>query len=533
MISGSKDNLSRCTLCPALCELELAWKGPDIPRVEYPRQSGKGLCPRGAAMGELLASPSRIRKAAISGRQVPMLDAVASIAERIKDNGAIFFIDANLPLEEVVAVAETVSGWQQAELCLIGSPEDEQLILGLEASGAAYIAQEDLSQCDGFVVIGDVFATNPRCSRYVLDVLMSNRRAPMVVIDSSGSIVAKFARTLISCKPGEEIEALKSGELTAAVEPCKKLGVIVSAEPARGRIWRQLGFLAGQLAKSHGGGVAVQTAGANAIAAIRLNQQYKLTPLAEAVSPGVEKTRIAIGVDILGILDRLEVEVAVAAAAVPNETTKSAEIVLPVPLPCEMEGNFLQSGHRLTKVSALMPSPAGVPSVSELVKMIASSAGFKASAFSGKLPALEPITIDAPAALAESAGVFDDDAGSKTLTMFRQSTHHYAGTLTSQASWQGKGNSPFQVRINPADAAELGLKDLDTVRLETKSAGTVAQVQVVEHIPAGTLAVPEGYPQGRRLIRYEIDSELQAVVSYPAKVKLEKIGSFVDARGAQ
>ena len=77
------------------------------------------------------------------------------------------------------------------------------------------------------------------------------------------------------------------------------------------------------------------------------------------------------------------------------------------------------------------------------------------------------------------------------------------------------------------------MKDLDMVRLETKSVSTVAQVQVVEHIPAGTLAVPEGYPQGRKLIRYEIDSELQAVVSYPVKVKVEKIGSFVDARGAK
>ena len=45
---------SRCTLCPAGCELGLAPAGPDTWRSEYPTGDEAGLCPRGSAMGELI-----------------------------------------------------------------------------------------------------------------------------------------------------------------------------------------------------------------------------------------------------------------------------------------------------------------------------------------------------------------------------------------------------------------------------------------------------------------------------------------------
>ena len=95
MISGNQNNLARCTLCPAMCRLELGWKGPDIPVIEYPAEAGAGLCPRGSALGELLSSPYRLRRSAD----------ITAAARRMSGGATTVLIDGNLPLEEIAASA--------------------------------------------------------------------------------------------------------------------------------------------------------------------------------------------------------------------------------------------------------------------------------------------------------------------------------------------------------------------------------------------------------------------------------------------
>ncbi|MCK4626613.1 MAG: hypothetical protein KAV00_14945, partial [Phycisphaerae bacterium] len=134
MNSLNQDNLTCCTLCPAMCPMELIWKGPDRPAVEYPTEAGAGLCPRGSALGELLASPYRIRRP---------VDIEAAV--KLMTDGATVLIDGNLPLEEIAAAAEIISAWDGVNLCCVVSPEDEQLLLGVEATGAVYLADDDLA----------------------------------------------------------------------------------------------------------------------------------------------------------------------------------------------------------------------------------------------------------------------------------------------------------------------------------------------------------------------------------------------------
>ena len=49
-----------CMLCPAGCELALSPGGPDQWQVAYPLQGGRGLCPRGSALAELLNHRGRL-----------------------------------------------------------------------------------------------------------------------------------------------------------------------------------------------------------------------------------------------------------------------------------------------------------------------------------------------------------------------------------------------------------------------------------------------------------------------------------------
>ncbi len=517
---ATKENLARCTLCPGLCALGLGWNGPDLPRVEYPSDSGAGLCPRGSALGELLASPARLRWARRrEGRRLVDMDfsgAIAAAAERIS-GGATVLMDGGCSVEEIAAAAEIAAAWEGVRLCLVVAPDDEQMLLGVEASGANYLADEELANCDGFVVVGDPFAVNPRCARGVLDALRAQRRAPLVVIDSGGGVAAGFATMRAGCRPGGELEALQSDAVASAVEPCRKLGVLLAADPGRGAGWGRIGYLAGKLANAHGGGVSVQTVGANALAAVRARKQLALGSLAEAATPGRgEAVRVALGVDMLGLLGWAGPAVAVAAAAVANPTTNSAEIILPLALPCESGGTFLQAGTRRVSTAPLLSPPAGVPTPAELLAKLAAAAGVKTGPWSGKLPSLDRLTVEAPAEVA---------AGSTTgrsLVAASQALLDAGGALMGQASWQRQVRPLPELRMSPADAGALGVADLAEVTVETESHSTAAKVRLVDWMAAGTMAISAGFYEARELLPYTIDAERDMVVSRPAAVQVSK-----------
>ena len=520
MTDATKDNLACCTLCPALCSLELAWNGPDIPRVEFPPAAGTGVCPRGSALGELLASAARVRwprrREGERWVDLNLPEALSAAAERMSA-GATVFLDGNLPLEQLAAAAEIADGWDGVGLCLVVNPDDEQVLLGVEASGAHYLADEELGNCDGFVFVGDGFAANPRCARGVLDVLESGKRAPLVVIDSGAGVAGGFATLVVPCAAGGELGALKSKQVSSAVDACRKLGVVIAPEAGRGDGWRRLGYVAGKLASSHGGGVAVQTAGANALAAVRLANRLKLLSLAQAVAT-TQGVRVALGVDLLGLLGWSGPAVAVAAAAVANETTKSAELILPTALACEMGGTFLQAGTRSVKTAPLLAPPAGVPTPTELLGALAAAAGVKVSAWSGKLPSLERLALGEPADVAAASA----STNGRRIVAATRADRDTGGALAGKATWQSQVQSLPELRVARAEARELGLADLAEVTVETDSHAAAARVRVVDRLAAGTLAISAGYPEARKLVPYVVDAEQDGLASHPAPARVSR-----------
>ena len=515
-----EQNNSACLLCPALCELGLAWNGPDLPRAEVPLTAGGGVCPRGTALGGLLTAPGRIRwpRRRQGDRLVDLKlpQAVAEAAQRIMAGGAVVLIDAaTLPLEEIAAAAEVAAAWKQVALCCAIAPEDEQLLTGVEASGATYLTDDELAKCDGFVIVGDALASNPRCARPVFDALKKQRGAPLVAIDSGGGVSGGYATVAVPCRPGAEAEALKSNELVVAVKSCSKLGVILAAEAGRGGNWARVGFEAGKLASAHGGGVAVQTVGANALAALRAAKQLSLIPLAEAMTPGKgENLRLALGVDVLGTLGWTGPRPEIAAAALPNETTAAADLILPLALPCELGGTFVQAGTRAVGVSALIAPPAGVPSPAELLRQLAAAAGVKVPPYSGKVPALERI------GAAEPADVAEDFGNGRLLVAAREPIHHGDGALTANGDWQRQLRPLGELRLSPADAAELGVADRAEVQVETDAGRATMLARVEANMPTGVMAASEACAAARRLMPYTIESRRGVLVSKPASAKV-------------
>jgi anaerobic selenocysteine-containing dehydrogenase len=278
-----------------------------------------------------------------------------------------------------------------------------------------------------------------------------------------------------------------------------------------------MGYVAGKLANAHGGGVSVQTSGANALTAVRARQELGLMPLAEGTSSGQADTvRVALGVDVLGLLGWSGPPLAVAAAAVPNQTTESAELILPIALPCEVGGTFLQAGTRPVRSAPLLAPPAGVPTPVQLLRALAEAAGVRVASWSGRQPSLDRV------ALAEPAEVAGRPTNCRMITTGRQATHDDGGGLTAWASWQGQVQPLAELRVSPADAGELGLADLDEVNVETDSHCTRARIRIVTQLSPGTLTVSAGFPEARKLVPYATDAEQDVLVSDPAPVRVDK-----------
>jgi hypothetical protein len=517
-MTAEANKVARCTLCPGLCPLGLAWSGPDNPRVEFPTQAGSGLCPRGSALGELLTAPGRLRwpRRRDGARQAELSwPAAIESAARLMAGGATVLIDGNLPLEEISACAELAAQWKGLALCCVIAPEDEQTLLGVEASGAAYLADDELARCDGFLAIGDPFWANPRCARGVLDGLKAHPRSPLVVIDSGGGMTGNFATLKPACQAGGELAALSDKAVLGMLTNCKRLGVLIAPEAARGGIWQRVGFLAGQFATAHGGGVSVQTIGANALAALRAGRRLKLLTLAEALSPR-PGARVALGVDVLGLLGWSGPPVALAAAALADETTASADLVLPLALICEIGGTIIEAGNRPVVTAPLMPPPSGVPTTSELLRRIALAAGVNVAPFSGALAPTERLAVGEPP---EPAPVSADGL---MLVAARQAVNNVAGSLTSSASWQSKLRPLPELRVSPADAERIGTENGHVVSVQTHGAGVEAVVKVSARLATGVVAISDGYASVRKLFPYAIDAQRGEVASQPVAVKVAR-----------
>jgi hypothetical protein len=534
----------RCPLCPAACEVSLAPSGPDAFRSEAPLTGGRGLCPRGSALGELTASRKRIVQASggDGGRRqpLPLDEAYRRILAAAGEDTIVFCVSPALPVEELTAVAGWCDAWPQAKLCVSIEPAEDELLLGLEAGGAEYLSDDALAECDGFLVIGNAFAANPVCSRAVFDRRRDEPRTPLVVVDPGCGTAVKFATHALKVSPGMEASALSAvaagaglgGDAKGAAPPaempsavaagealagCKRLGVLVVAEYGRTPAWRQIGHLAARLAVERGGGVAPQTTGANALAAVRLAARAQGAGLSEIMHAGSSDV-IALGGDLIGMLGWADAEVLAAAAALPNRTTAKADFVLPLAMPGELDGTLLQSGTGTLQTAALLAPPAGAVRASDIAAGLAREAGVSGpSELSEDLAArLENLPTPEPAPAM-------DDPPAPVLLLGRQAMHAGCGELTVHGSWQQAMQELPELRVSADDGAQWNLKNLDTVAVATEADGEPvrARVRMDPELAAGVVVLPEGLPQCRTLLPSRTDPASGAMLAVPTTARIE------------
>jgi anaerobic selenocysteine-containing dehydrogenase len=547
--TAKRETQSRCTLCPAGCELRIGGLGAGGYQSEPPMVPGAGLCPRGLAIGELLDAPGRIRWATrrLDGRrqEIGLAEAARAIIAAAGDRDLVFFLDGALPCEQLLAADAWCRAWPRARLCVVLEPAERDLLLGTEASGAAYLSDADLAGCDGFLIVGDAFAANPACSRGVFNRRAADARVAIIVIDPGGGSAAKFATFRVAAPPGAELAAIAELARAAGVDSppiappdgmdvrsarsaglalagCKRPAIILAAEYGRGGDWRQIGYLAGKLAGALGGGVACQTTGANALAAVRLGPRLAAISLADALARQ-GAAWVTVGCDLLGMLGIRGREILAAGAAFANRSTEAAEFVMPAAIAMELGGMYLLGGERQVCLEAVLPPPAGVLEPADVIGSIARAGGVELPALPPAVGALSRLAAAAPSI---PAGCAAAAAASPVLMLGRQAADAGCGELTSHASWQSAVGSPPSVRLAAADARRIGVKDLDMVEVRTGELHVRACVRINHALDAGAVVLPEALCEARAMCPLHVSPVAGDVVASPGTVNIEAANDY-------
>jgi len=507
----------RCTLCPAGCELRVAAAGPDVVRSDYAVRPAYGPCARGSTLGELIGHPRRIRRPAkrTGGRWAPlsMREASRAILEAAGDRRIAILLDGNLPIEQLAAAAICCERWERASLSLVVEPTDRELLIGLDAGGATYLAEDDLASCDGFLMIGDVFAADPRLAKGLLDRRAEQPRTPIAAIDPGGGSASKFASHAVATTADGQRATLAAVAATAGLDTqdaagpdaqragtalagCKRLGVLMTAEHGRTTEWRAMGRLAAELATRRGGGVLAAPAGANALAAVRLEAQLGTVPLAEVLA-AEDTLCVAVGCDVLGMLGWPDGTATcfAAAAALPNATTDAATIVLPVAMSVELGGTWLLSGERRVRTEPLLAPPAGVPAPAEVIAALAAADGVPATT--------EPVEAPLPQRRRgdkEPAAPHPAPRGAPVLVLARSPVHAGAGEWTGHGSWQQALAGVPELRIAPSDARQMNVANLAAATVRVGERSATVRVRTAPELAPGTVALADGYAECRALL---------------------------------
>ncbi len=108
----------------------------------------------------------------------------------------------------------------------------------------------------------------------------------------------------------------------------------------------------------------------------------------------------------------------------------------------------------------------------------------------------------------------------------RQAADAGCGELTAHASWQSTIGRPPTVRLAPADARRIGVKDLDMVEVRAGKLHVSARVRISHALDAGAVVLPEALCEARAMCPLQVSSAGGDVVASPGTVNIEAANDY-------
>ena len=557
---------SRCPFCSLLCPIAVERRGHELFVPGYVSESQgvrQGVCARGQLVCDLAAHARRLNEAWMGNGSVQTAvnpeAALADAASRLQqfEPNEVAVVAAGANCRGIVAghafVQAAFSGGTFAAFL---PAEDEACLDGLSASGAALASQEDVSQADALLIVGDPFASRPVLARAVHAAKIAAQRMPLVVVDSVPGITGQFASLNVVMRPGSEAhwlaallkrlapdeaklnversaldklseglgdEVVQADAAAEALGKAKRLVVVVAPEFGRSSSWDAIALLAGQMARANGGKVFAALSAANALGAYRMARHLggaRMAELYERIDTGQTKALVCVGVDMAAAWPRLEpalrsMALVIAAAPMPSGTSELAYITLPLALAFEEPFVALEADAARVDVSAGLPAPRGALSAEELFRSLAGQLGKPLSEPDVEDSLLaQPEPIPAERIVSACAQPIAAETGQLVLVGESNAFHAGDGSLSRWTRWSAATAPEPPIRLNPRDAQALEAREGASLVCEESS----LQVVVSDDVPAGVAVVSSHFAQARKLFDCHVDRERGRLTIGPTAV---------------
>jgi hypothetical protein len=505
-----------CPFCSYGCEFGVVFNDFGIKGVEYVKggSSGGRLCPRGSAAAMYLDHPRRLT--------VPM-----------KSDKAVAWSKMGKELSKVIGSPKSTAVTFDRNV----TPEEYSAIVGfcdkvgIETLASTYFEPEthlkaflnqpfvlsDYEKAQVIVIVGDPFNQAPISSQAIIEWKLNNKKNRLIVIDSLKTHTAGFADRFLRVNVGTEpllLFALAQKNIDG-VDMVKVSGIDGSAIREVSRIIKELGngLVCACLPFGHTYDPALY---AESLQEIHDYSGMKIVPFVEftgyagnqrfgLIMEKIKKKKIKTLLNFGELFPFYYPQLASDLKNLDIYATSTLKhkgyTMLPVPLTIEKEGTVVTSFGKKKLTGGIEP-PSGTKSIEDILGLLSNGFG------KGRQLSVPERKLDIKERARRISELSTARKGRLRL-IGEKIAFNFLGLFESEL-----------LKMNPADAMELGIAVNDVVSVSSKHGTEHLRVKITEDVSQGIVVVPAETPGVRGLFEYEIDTELHSVNFIPTEVKI-------------
>ena len=375
----------------------------------------------------------------------------------------------------------------------------------------------DIENADCVVILGDPFNHAPMSSQSIIDWKLKDRNHTLFVIDTvnthSAGFASKFLRTNVGTEPllllalaQENIDGVDVAKVTGIDGTVIKEVSAKLKDAKKGVIFACLSF----------GHTYDPVLIAEGLARLQAFSGMRVVPLVEffahegtenfaVLMEKVKKKKVKYLLNFGELFPfyypQLTQDLKTLSVYATSPLKFKDHSVLPVPLNLEKNGSFITTFGK-KKLAGDIEPPSGAKSIEGILDMLAQEYG------EVKAPALKQPKVDVAGRARKLADIAV--TGKKNLRLIGEKiAFNFMGFFDSE-----------MLKINPADAAELGIMPNDTAEISSGKGSCCLSVKVTEDVGKGIVAVAAETPAVKGLFEYEVDDDTKDVHFIPTEVKV-------------
>jgi predicted molibdopterin-dependent oxidoreductase YjgC len=291
-----------------------------------------------------------------------------------------------------------------------------------------------------------------------------------------------------------------------------------------------VGLLAGRIAQKGSGGVVPLPILGNAWGALGISRAFGATPTGEALAQlgeGKFKNVILLGIDpsaetpLKGLSEALAKTQTLIVATWLNPAAQTPGThFLPLAAAVEAAGTVVSGSGEVMELPAVASPAGGAMAARELLSSLGANLGEGGTLSTMVRPEwLKPISASPQECLRDEAVLVEPGRDELVAVSESGCVHVGSGTVSARMSWPKAFEKNPTVRISPADAAQRGFGDSQTVTVSSANSSASMTVKVDMAMRPGRVALMATSPAVRRLFNWGKSGDGR-IVSGPVAVRV-------------